>query len=165
MGRGCAWHVHQQWTGGAQIRVQVVEREPICGHPIIAGRSAEDWTGLEANYCFAAVPVSIGAKSVPGRARRGPCCYAGWIIDRDAHEPAMPNTEIPHTPISNIKNVAYNPECRSLLLGLRGEVDPVVCSCRLHVYGPAGIDVACVHVKGYDKMLLGCPAIRGDHCI
>jgi hypothetical protein len=78
----------------------------------------------------------------------GPCCYAGWIIYRHAHQPAMVKAAIPHAPIPNIKNVARDGERRSLLLDRCSELHPVVYSHRLHVYGPAGIDGARVHVKG-----------------
>ena len=47
---------------------------------------------------------------------RGPCCHAGRIVYRDAYEPAMKRTAISHAPIANIKNVAHDAECRSLLL-------------------------------------------------
>src|SRR6266850_6483477 len=111
MGRRGAWHVHEQRTGGAQIRVYVVEREPIYGYPVICRRSAKDWSGLEADHCFAAAPVVASARGVPcsnervhaiashaadapyraatgaGVGGRGPCCYGGWIIDRHAYQP------------------------------------------------------------------------------
>ena len=146
----CAGHVHQQWTGAAQIRVLIVERKPVCGHPIIGGRAAEDWAGLETNHRFAATPVAIDVKGVPGGSEwvlpitgdaaeapysaapytsaggRGPCCYAGGIIYRHAYQPAMIEAAIHHTPISNIKNAAHDAERRSLLLGRCREGDPVV---------------------------------------
>src|SRR4030095_196690 len=81
-----------------------------------------------------------------------PCCYGGRITYRHSHQPAMPETAIPQAPISNVKNVAHDAERRSLLLDRCIEVDPVVCSCRLHVHGPAGIYLACIHIKRSNKM-------------
>src|SRR5438132_13937348 len=61
-----------------------------------------------------------------GTGGRGPCWYGGWIIDWNSHQPAMPETAIRHAPIPNIKNVAYDSECRPLLLDLRSESQAVV---------------------------------------
>src|SRR5439155_17367572 len=142
-------------------------------HPVVAGIFAKDWTRLKTNHCFAATPwvarlcerISGGNKRIvavtsdtadtpdcaavgAGGRGRSPCCYGGWIVYRHPHQPAMIGTAISHAPITNIKNVTHDAEGRSLLLDLRSEVDPVVGGCRLHVHGPAGIDVARVNVKG-----------------
>jgi hypothetical protein len=44
-------------------------------------------------------------------------------------------------------------------------VHSVVYGARLHVYGPAWIDGARVHVKGNDVMFNGRSAIGRDHCV
>ena len=77
----------------------------------------------------------------------------------------MTETAIPHAPIANIQNVAHDAERRSLLLNRCSEVDSVVCSCCLHVHGPAGIDVTRIHVKGKDEVFLGSAAVGSDHCV
>ena len=74
-------------------------------------------------------------------------------------------TAIPHASVPDIKNITYDAEGRSLLLDLRNEVDAIVRSCRLHVHGPTGIDVARIHVKRQDKMLLGRPTVGCGHCV
>ena len=149
-GRRCTRHVHQQWAAATQVRVYGVEIQPVQRRPVITGRSAEDWAGLETNDCFAVSPNAVGVSGVPcrdegvhaitgdttdapycaaksaGIGGRSPCCYAGWIVNRDAYEPAMKGTAISHAPKSNIKNVAHDAQRRSLLLDLRSEVDPVV---------------------------------------
>ena len=121
--------------------------EPIFGHPVIGGGAAKDRAGLEANDCFSTFPTwgtegvtsgnegvlpvaSDAADSPYGTAvvigGRGPCCHAGRIVYRDAYEPAMKRTAIHHTPVTNIKNVAHDAECRSLLLN--GWIK-VLCRC------------------------------------
>ena len=69
-------------------------------------------------------PYSAAPRTAMGRA--GPRRNAGGIIDWYAYQPAMIVTAIPHAPIPNIKNVAYDAECRSLLLDLRIKVDAIV---------------------------------------
>src|SRR4029077_16678008 len=96
---------------------------------------------------------------------RGPCRYAGWIIYRHAHQPAMIEVAIIHAPISNIKNVAHDAERRSLLLDRCSEGCAVVLSRQLHVHRPAGVDGTRVHVKRNDVMFYGRPAIGRNHCV
>src|SRR5437016_354555 len=66
------------------------------------------------------------AAESPGVGGRGPCCYGGWIIHGHSYQPAMPETAIPHAPITNIKNVTHNAERRPLLLNRCSKVDAVV---------------------------------------
>src|SRR5437016_1027986 len=156
---------------------------------VIPGIPTEDWARLKANYCFTAVPGPSGIESVtggnerivavtgdaadsPDRAAvgagagaRGPCCYAGWVVYRHAHQPAMIKVAILHAAIADVKNVIHDGECRSLLLDLRSENSAVVCSCRLHVHRPAGIRHASIQAKGQDEMLLSSSTVGRDHCI
>src|SRR5262249_23890083 len=137
-----AGHVHQQRTGATQIEVAIVELEPIGWYPEIGGRSAKNRPRLKTNHCFAPTPDPSGEVSVTGSnewiaavtghaanspygavpytngadGAGGQCCYAAWVIYRHSHQPAMIDAAIPHAPISNIQNVAHDPECRSLLL-------------------------------------------------
>ena len=182
--RRCAGHIHQQWPAAAQIEVPSIQIEPIEGRPIIAGRAGKDWAGLEAYYGFAAAPsgwiesVTSGNKRVlsiagdtahtPYRAADRVCRpsrYAGWIIDGHAHEPAMIQATISHAPIADIENVAHDAERRSLLLDRWSKLKTVISRCRLHVHGPARIDVAGIQTKGKDEMFLGLAAVRCDHCV
>ena len=140
---------------------------------------------MKTNHCFAAAPDPSSVVSVTGgnvgigpitgdaanspytaaNGAGGPCRYAGWIIYRHAHHPAMIDAAIPHAPISNIKNVACDAECSSLLLDRCNEGRAVVLGCHLHVYRPAWIDGARVHVKRNDVMFYGRPAIGRNHCV
>src|SRR5437763_1901388 len=132
MGRRCILHIHQHWPAAAQIRVVLIERQPVSGRPVIDGRSAKDRPGLEANYRFAATPgrgiesITCGNEwvlPIAGDSADAPYCstarvsgpghHTRWIIDRHAHQPAMIGRAIPHTPKSNIKNVVYDAEGRS----------------------------------------------------
>ena len=73
---------------------------------------------------------------------------------------------IPYAPISNIKNVACDAQCRSLLLDRPSEGRVVVLGCRFHVHRPAliGINVSRVHVKRSDVMFYRRSPIGRDHC-
>src|SRR5438309_928742 len=129
-GRCCAWYVHQQWTGATQIEVELIEIvEPVGGRPKIAGISTKDWARLKANYCFTTVPGPSGIESVtggnerivavtgdttdaPDRAAvragagaRSPCCHAGWVAYRHAHQPAMIKVALPHAAIADVMHV------------------------------------------------------------
>src|SRR5262249_10858828 len=86
-----------------------------------------------------------------------PCCHAGRIVYRDAYKPAMKRTAVPHAPVTNIKNVAHDAECRSLLLNGWIKVYAVVCSCRLNVHGPAGIEVAAATFRERMRCFLVVP--------
>src|SRR5207247_9082092 len=115
------------------------------------------------------LPIASDAADSPygtavGVGGRSPCCHAGGIVYRHAHEPAMKRTAIAHTPIANIKNVAHDAECRPLLLNRWIKVYAVVCSCRLNVHGPAGVYVACVHVQGKYEVFLCLAAVGGCPC-
>ena len=89
-----------------------------------------------------------------------------WLDYLSARPPASHDSRIiPQTPISNIKNVAYNAERWSLLLDRCSERRAVVLSCRLHVNGPAGIDVARIQIKREDKMLYGRATVGCGHCV
>lgn len=158
---------------------------PIQRRPVVAGRTAKNRTWLEANDCFATSPVASGVKGVTrGNERinaiagdaadapysaaddiRRPSHYTGRVAYRHSYEPAMKKAAIHHTPISNIKNVSHDAESRPLLLDRRSEGHSVVCNCRLHVHGPAGIDIACIHIKREDKVFLGLAAVRRSHCV
>ncbi len=120
---------------------------PICGHPIIAGITAKDWTGLKTNHRFAAVPIATCPSVAGGNERigaiagdaanspyrtavgagsgsRSPRCYCAgwiWIIYRYPHQPAMIRAAIVHASIPDIKNAVHDAKRRSLLLDLRGE--------------------------------------------
>ena len=141
---------------------------------------------MEANHCFSTFPiwgterVTSGNKRVlpvasdaadspngatVGVGGRGPCCYAGRIVYWYAYEPAVKRTAIRHTAVADVKNVAHDAECRSLLLDGRIKVYAVICSCRFDVHGPAGVDVACVHIQGKDEVFLGRAAVGRDHCV
>ena len=71
----------------------------------------------------------------------------------------MKEVAIGHTPVPDIKNVAYDAERWSLLLDRGIEGLTVICSRRRHVHRPAWVDVACVYVKGNDEMFYGFAAI------
>src|SRR5206468_7235820 len=157
--------------------------------PVIAGITAKDRARLKTNHCFAPAPDPSSVVSVTSRnewiraitghaanspyaapggtvsGARGPCRYAGWIIYRHAHQPAIKGGAIRHATISNIKNVAHDPECSSLLLDRCREGRAVVLGRQLHVHRPAGVDGTRVHVKRNDVMFDGRAAIGGDHCI
>src|SRR4030095_13846736 len=160
-----------------QFVVQPIERRPV-----IAGVAAKDRARLKTNHCVAAAPVRrlesitggnkrIGA--VTGDAARAPytaadvaggsCCYAGRIIYRHSHQPAMKEAAIVLAPISNIKNVAYDGQRRSLRLDPWSESRAVVLSPQFHVHRPARVDVTRVQVKGNDVMFLGRAVIRRRH--
>src|SRR5206468_2249808 len=114
------------------------------------------------------LPVASDAADSPYRTAvrvcgRGPCCHAGRIVYWHAYQPAMKRTAIRHTAVADIKNVAYDAECRSLLLNRRIKLYAVVCSCRLNVHRPARVDIACVHIQGKDEVFLGRATVRRDH--
>src|SRR5216110_2454707 len=191
MGRCRPRHVHQQRAGVTQIQVVSVELEPIGWYPVIAGITAKDRARLKANHCFAPTPDPSGEDSVTGRnewiaavtghaanspygaapytnvadGAGGPCCYAGWVIYRHAHQPAMIAVAIRHAPIPNVKNVAYDAERRPLLLDRCSEGRAVVLSRQRHVHRPAWVDGARVHVKRNDVMFDGRAAIGCNHCV
>src|SRR6266850_5038206 len=166
--RCCTGHVHQQWARAAQIKVETVQSEPVFRHPIIGGQATKDRPGQKANHCLPTFPI-WGTEGVTSDDKRvlpvardsadspygtavgfggcSPCCHAGRIVYGHAYEPAMKKTTIAHTPIADIKNVAYDAECRSLLLNRWNKIQAVVCGCRLNVHGPAGLDVACIHIQ------------------
>src|SRR5580704_1795766 len=146
-GRCRTRHVHQQWTRASDLLVCLIELEPIGGRPVIAGIAAKNRARLKTNHCFAAAPVASRSGSVTGGNKRigavtgdapdspytaavkwsgSPCCYAGRIIYRHSHQPAMKVVAILHTPIPHIENVAHDGERRSLLLDRWNKVDPVV---------------------------------------
>ena len=78
----------------------------------------------------------------------------------------MIDAAIPHAPISNIQNVAHDPERRSLLLDRCNEGTFVVwLNGQLHVHRPAWVDGARVHVKRNDVMFDGRAAIGRNHCV
>src|SRR5437660_4528421 len=77
----------------------------------------------------------------------------------------MPETAIQETAIRHVKNVVYNPKCGPLRLYGWCKRRAVINCDLAHVHRPAGIDVACVHIKREDEMLLGVAAVRCDHCV
>ena len=77
----------------------------------------------------------------------------------------MPETTIQETAIRHVKNVVYNPKCGPLRLYGWCKRRAVINCDLAHVHRPAGIDVACVHIKREDEMLLGVAAVRCDHCV
>src|SRR5215475_15199212 len=189
MGRRRARYVHQQWAAAAKIDVCAVELKPVCRHPIIAGVAAKGRARLETNHRFAAVPVAAGVKRVTGRnkwvfpvagnpanapystaprtamSRAGPRRYSRGIIYGHAHKPAVKHTAIRHAPIPNIKNVTHDAERWSLLLNRCIEGFAVICSRLRHVHWPAGVDVACIYVKGNDEMFYGLTVIGCGYCV
>jgi hypothetical protein len=88
-----------------------------------------------------------------------PCRHTGRIIYGHSHQPAMINAAIRVAPISNIKNVAYDGECRSLHLVRWNEGRAVVLSHQFHVHRPAWVDGPRVYVEGNDVMFEGRAAI------
>jgi len=77
----------------------------------------------------------------------------------------MIHTAIRHTPISNVNDAGHDAERRPLLLDRCCEGLTVICGRRRHIHRPAGVDLACVHVKGNDEMFYGLAAIGGGHCV
>src|SRR5438445_13355545 len=77
----------------------------------------------------------------------------------------MPETAIQETAIRHVKNVVYNPKCGPLRLYGWCKRRAVINCDLAHVHRPAGIDVACVHIKREDEMLLGVAAVSCYHCV
>src|SRR5262249_40854721 len=154
-------HIQQQWTRASLIHIVIVQQcKPVGRRPVIAGRSTKDRARLKTNHCFAAAPGPSGVVSVPGgnegiatvtgdtascpytaaHGAGGPRCYAGWIVDRHTHQPAMPRGAVINAPIPNIKNVANDAERRSLRLDRGSEGRTVVLGCGLHIHRPTRVN-------------------------
>ena len=135
--RRCTRGVNQNRAATAEIEVAVVEREPVSRGPKIGGRITENWSGMEANNCFALPECAARAggvagndkcvRSIAGHATMAPnstfnCggrpgCYARRIVDRYADHPAVIRPAIAVQPrIGHINYAIHEAESSSLIL-------------------------------------------------
>ena len=66
LGRICSRHVDEHRADTAQVRIAVIEIEPICRRPIVGRLTGASRAGLQPNNSFATHPITAGVESVAG---------------------------------------------------------------------------------------------------
>jgi len=168
LGRRSPRHVDERRADTTQICVALIQHEPVVRCPIVRGRAAPDWAGLQPDNRFAAAPDASRAGGVtrddehvstiardssmsPNSAfnsRCRPSVHVRRIIDIDANHPAMVTTAVAVVSrVSHVHDSIYESQSTAFFLHQGVEDNPIIHRRGVHIHRPTWISGARVDVQ------------------